>query len=261
MNPFPTPQEKPTGLIVISLVALVVGLVASMALIQRQERVERAGRLPADIRDPVLSGDLNLAAEFDKLRTEVQKLREEKTKLENTASAGQGLANELNAALQDTKAFAGLTEVEGPGVTIILRDTSKKADELLNVNDGIIHDADVVRVINELWNAGAEAITVNNKRAGPTTSYRCVGSVIVVDGARFASPIVIRAIGDSEALYGGLSLPGGVLSELRDTDPSMVSMEPVKKLRFAAFDGSTKFKFASVPEPEPSPEKEEESRS
>ena len=53
----------------------------------------------------------------------------------------------------------------------------------------IIHDTDVLRVVNELWNAGAEAVTVNNRRVGPGTNYRCVGTTILVvapAGALFA---------------------------------------------------------------------------
>ncbi len=250
MNPFPVASEKSTGWAVISIVGLLVGVMAAMALIQHDKQDRRIRSLPADIRDDVIRADLDLTEEMAKLRAEVQKLREDKTRLEEAASSKTDLSEELNNTLQEAKVFGGLTEVEGPGVTVILKDSKKPSEELPNVNDAIIHDADVVRVINELWNAGAEALTVNNKRAGPTTSYRCVGSVIVVDGARFAAPIVIRAIGDPDALYGGLNLPGGVLSEIRDLDPSMVEIAVTKKMVFPAFDGSTSRKFARVPEKE-----------
>jgi uncharacterized protein YlxW (UPF0749 family) len=255
MNPFPILKNSPTGVVVVSLVGIVVGIAAAVTMVQAQEQKSQIARLPSDIRQPILRGDLNLAEEFEKVRKEVQNLREEKTKLENAASEGRGLAEQLNTSLQMAKLFAGLTEVEGPGVAITLRDSRKKTDELLNVSDGIIHDADVVRVINELWNAGAEAITVNGKRAGPTTSYRCVGSVIVVDGARFAAPIVIRAIGDRETLLGALNLPGGVLSEIRDSDAEMVSLEEVNLMKFPAFDGSTAMKYAQVPEDKERPKR------
>lgn len=252
MNPFPVASEKSTGWAVISIVGLLVGVMAAMALIQHDKQDRRIRSLPADIRDDVIRADLDLTEEMAKLRAEVQKLREEKTSLEVAASSNTNLSEELNNTLQETKVFAGLTEVEGPGVTVILKDSKKPTEELPNVNDAIIHDADVVRVINELWNAGAEALTVNNKRAGPTTSYRCVGSVIVVDGARFAAPIVIRAIGDPDALYGGLNLPGGVLSEIRDLDPAMVEIAVTKKMTFKAFDGYTSRMYAKVPEKEES---------
>lgn len=250
MNPFPVAAEKSSGWAVISIVGLLVGMMAAMALIQHDKQDRRIRSLPGEIRDDVIRADVDLTEEMAKLRAEVQKLREEKTSLEIAASSTNNLSQELNDSLQEAKLFAGLTEVEGPGVTVILKDSKKPAEELPNVNDAIIHDADVVRVINELWNAGAEAITVNNKRAGPNTSYRCVGSVIVVDGARFAAPIVIRAIGDPDAMYGGLSLPGGVLSEIRDLDPAMVEIAVTKKMVFPAFDGSTARKFAHAPKKE-----------
>jgi uncharacterized protein YlxW (UPF0749 family) len=247
INPFKSKAGQQGGIAVISVVAAVVGVMGAMAFGARQQAEAQIGRLPGEIRNQVIAGSLDLADEVDKLRKEVQQLRSEKTALENAASEGKSLAEQLNETLQNTKLFAGLTEVEGPGVTVVMRDSRKKVEELTNVNDGIIHDSDVVRVINELWNAGAEAITVNNKRAGPNTSYRCVGSVIVVDGVRFASPIVIRAIGDTKTLYGALTLPGGVVQEIQATDASMIQLEVVEKLHFDAFDGSTTRKFAAVP--------------
>lgn len=239
----------------ISIVAAVVGMMGAMAFGARQQADAQIGRLPGEIRNQVIEGSLDLADEVDKLRKEVQQLRAEKTALENAASEGQNLSKQLNETLQNTKLFAGLTEVEGPGVTIVMRDSRKKPEELPNINDGIIHDSDVVRVINELWNAGAEAITVNNKRTGPNTSYRCVGSVILVDGVRFASPIVIRAIGDPKTLYGAMTTPGGPVQEIQATDASMVQLEVVEKLSFAPFDGSTTRKFAQIP-PEDSDEEQ-----
>ena len=83
---------------------------------------------------------------------------------------------------------------------------------------------------------------------GATSNFRCVGTTILVDGFKIASPVVIRAIGDADTLYGGMNLPGSVLDDLRQTDPNMVEIEPVQKMRLPAFSGTTSFKVAKVPE-------------
>ena len=57
-------------------------------------------------------------------------------------------------------------------------------------------------------------------------------------------------MGDPDALYGGLNLPGGVLAEIRELDPAMVEIAVSDKMRFPAYDGSTARKFASLPKPE-----------
>ena len=144
-------------------------------------------------------------------------------------------------------ATAGLSEVEGPGIVITLKDSEAAAKQGLGGGDQIIHDIDVLRVVNELWAAGAEAVSVNNRRAAYSTSYRCVGPVIHVDGVPIASPVTIRAIGDGPTLLGGLNMPLGVLAEIRTSDPSMVQAEVLKMMRLPAYQGATTRKYATIP--------------
>ena len=122
-----------------------------------------------------------------------------------------------------------------------------KPEVLAQQLNSIIHDDDVLKVVNELWASGAEAISVNNHRVSIGTSFRCVGPTILVDGARIASPVVIRAIGDPDTLQGGLDIPGGILAQLREQDPAMVQIEKVKKHVLPAYTGSTQHTLLSVP--------------
>jgi uncharacterized protein YlxW (UPF0749 family) len=146
----------------------------------------------------------------------------------------------------NTKLFAGLTEAEGPGVTIVLRDSTKPVENVLDPSGGIIHDTDVLKVVNELWNAGAEAVAVNGKRVGPRTNFRCVGSTILVDSIKIATPIRIEVIGDKDTLLGALNMPGGPLDEIRGVDPQMVQIEVVERHRLPAFNGPMSSKYAKV---------------
>ena len=146
-----------------------------------------------------------------------------------------------------------MTKAEGPGVIITLRDSPKAEAEIAANNgqfipDDAIHDGDVLKVVNELLAAGAEAVSVNGHRVGGTTSIRCVGPTILVNDVKIASPVAIRAIGDPDTLYGGLTLPGGILSEIRQTDASMVQIDKVDKQELPPFIGKTSYKFITVPE-------------
>jgi uncharacterized protein YlxW (UPF0749 family) len=239
----------------LSVVGLSLGWLISAAWAARDTQQGRLNRLPADLRSGLEVGSLDLADAYAKLRDdsekmkeEVAKVREENTRLQNVMAEGQNASKEINDSLQDLKVFAGLTEVEGPGITITLRDAPSGDEPAFDLSDAIIHDMDVLRVVNELWNAGAEAISVNNLRVGPGTSFRCVGSTILVDNERLASPVRIRAIGDAETLSGGLNLPGGILDNLRQVHSSMVTLEPVKQMRLAAYKGSTTRRQAVIPE-------------
>jgi uncharacterized protein YlxW (UPF0749 family) len=193
----------------------------------------------------VAAGPIDLQESSKKLSDEVARLQEEKTKLESTLATQTGGSKVLNEELQNLKTFAALTKLEGPGVVVTLRDSGKQQQQY--VQDQIIHDVDVLRVVNELWNAGAEAITVNGLRWSNTTSCRCVGSTILVNNTVIASPIKVRAIGDAATMSGALNIPGGVLSEIRSLDPAMAQVETVKWQSFPAFTGNTSQKIGKVP--------------
>jgi uncharacterized protein YlxW (UPF0749 family) len=218
-------------------VALLLGVMISLGWINETNKTERQKFMdPESIR--------RMNDELINVGQEVSSLREENTKLQNAIAGNSKSSKLLNESLQQSKRFAGLTDVEGPGVTITLRDGENKDQFTL---DRIIHDVDVLRVVNELWSAGAEAVEVNGHRIVGTTSIRCVGPVINIDDVRIASPVSIRAIGDTKTLVGGLDIPGGILEELKQQDPNMVRMDEVSKHRFKAYAGNTSFKFLKEP--------------
>ena len=109
---------------------------------------------------------------------------------------------------------AGLTDVEGPGVIVILSDSSQANSTTGNEADYLIHDSDLLSVINELRDAGAQAISFNGERILATSEVRCAGSVVTVNGRRFAAPFVLFAIGEPTTLYNALTMRGGVVDVL-----------------------------------------------
>lgn len=235
----------------LSLVMLIAGVLISMTWVTESSRQDRLARLPSEVRNRLNAGDLNLSDEYTKLQQEVAKLRDENTRLQDVAAQGSSASKEINESLKDTKLFASLTDVTGPGITVTLSDSHKTADELGDYAQGIVHDMDVLKVVNELWNAGAEAIGVNGRRVGPTTNVRCVGTTITIDEQKIASPVAISAIGDQQTLFGAINLPGGALEEIRDVDPQMVKVELSKQIYLPAWTGSTTKKFAKVPDKKP----------
>jgi uncharacterized protein YlxW (UPF0749 family) len=130
----------------------------------------------------------------------------------------------------------------------LLRDSAKTAPgDFGGLNDAIVHDTDVLQVVNELFSAGAEAVSVNDLRVTNRVSFRCVGPTILVNDVKIASPIEIRAIGDPKTLLGAMNLPGGILAQFRQTDPSMVQLERVQRMTIKPFTGNTDFKFGKPP--------------
>jgi len=96
--------------------------------------------------------------------------------------------------------------VTGPGVTVTLTDApSDPVPDGARPDDLVVHQQDIEDVMNALWKGGAEAMTVQGKRVNGRTVIRCIGNVILVDGARFSPPYVVSAIGDPQAMQEALS--------------------------------------------------------
>lgn len=115
--------------------------------------------------------------------------------------------NSVNASskneLDHLKIISGLTDVTGDGVIITLND-AEKPDPEKSVMDFIIHDSDILNVVNQLRVAGAQAISINNERIIATSEQLCSGPTIKINNNRYAVPYEIKAIGDSDALYAAM---------------------------------------------------------
>ena len=100
---------------------------------------------------------------------------------------------------------------------------------------------DVLSVINELKNAGAEAISINDQRLVSTSAIVCDGNVIQINGQKIGAPFEIKAIGLSEQLA-ALSRPGGYLSILQDYG---IGTEVVKSknITIPKYAGSINYKY------------------
>lgn len=108
----------------------------------------------------------------------------------------------LNSSLSGVSRLAGFAELSGPGIIIHAYDGVKGYTW-----DEIVHDKDIRDIINELSYAGASGIQVGNQRVVVGTSVRCVGPVILVNQQAIAvNPVVIKAVGDSEALEKSLGM-------------------------------------------------------
>jgi uncharacterized protein YlxW (UPF0749 family) len=213
-------------------------------------KVTRSTRdIPTNVsgRIDVSSVNADTEARNQQLSMQVTHLQQDLTKLQNSMADQSKTGKAINQDLQELKLFAGLTDVEGPGIIVTLRDSTKQMPEGISEESKIIHDIDVLRVVNELWASGAEAVAVNRHRISVGSSVRCVGPTVLVDGTRIASPYVIRAIGDADTLEGGLNIPGGLAEEFRDLDPAMIEIAKVKKQLLPAFTGSTQHTLLTVP--------------
>ena len=163
----------------------------------------------------------NLNARNDQLRREVSTLDRELETLVANRARGDASLDEIAADLQRVRAYAGLDPVGGPGVTISIR--------------GAIDGVGVDELINELRNAGAEAIAVGDVRV--VTGVVVLGGrgAAEIDGARLGDTFELAAIGAPDKLTGSLTRSGGVIAQLAATQPDVVvTVTPVDRLELPA---------------------------
>lgn len=149
------------------------------------------------------------------LSARVVKLESERDELKLKLQAAEKISD-VDAAdlIADLKFRACLTALTGEGVVITLYDSEKVAKHGENPNTYIIHDDDILRVINELRAAGAEAISINEQRLTALSEIRCAGPTLSVNNVRSSAPFEICAIGDKKTLHNAITMRGGVAETL-----------------------------------------------
>ncbi len=188
----------------ISFVCMVLGFMLSM---QFRIAMDQRASLPYQRTAELSARLLQAEKERDALQEQLAKMEETATKKASDPAAQQ--------TIQELRLRSGQVALTGPGVIVTIDDSKIASKAGDNQNLYIIHDDDLLKVINELRAAGAEAISVNGQRLMATSEIRCAGPTLSVNNVRSAPPYEIRAIGDTQTLENSLRMRGGVMETLR----------------------------------------------
>ncbi len=185
---------------VLTVLFVVVGAATGIAASQVRQRADAAGTgrraLIAEVHRRTTETD-QLDAQASRLRGEVQRARD--------VALGAGAKGRSAAGqVAELELVTGGTAVRGPGLVVTLdnapdvsSDATSSAGQL---GSGRIYDRDVQDVVNALWAAGAEAISVNGQRLTAMTAIRSAGEAILVDFRPLSPPYVLRAVGGTEQM-------------------------------------------------------------
>jgi uncharacterized protein YlxW (UPF0749 family) len=153
---------------------------------------------------------------------------------------------EIEETLKKTNAFLGLTELKGEGINITVEDNENATINDENLTNELVHNTDLIELVNELKNAGAEAISINGQRIVSTSCINCDGTVISVNGKKINSPFVISAIGNKESLS-GITRPGSYI-ELMEEDGISVKVEKLTSVIIPKYNGVMTSKYMKIKE-------------
>ena len=142
----------------------------------------------------------------DGLVAEVATLQNQLAELRADQSSGATSVDQIQSELGRIRAWSGLDAISGKGVKITV--------------SGEVDAASVDALLNELRNAGAEAIAIEDIRVIARTSVGGVPGSLDVDGTLLRDPFTVRAIGRPETLVGSLTRVGGIIAQLSATNPA-----------------------------------------
>lgn len=185
------------GAVAVTVMALLLGVLVVSQFRSReaysrtlqQETPEQLTRLIADLND-----------RNRQLRSEIFDLRLALELAQTSVTSGRGSLEGSEKQLAQLRVFSARSRVSGPGIGVRV--------------EGQFDERALSDLVNELRNAGAEAIAVNEARIGPRTWFGPgSSSTLVIDGREVRGPWVVRAIGDPEVLYVAMTRTGGIVGQ------------------------------------------------
>jgi uncharacterized protein YlxW (UPF0749 family) len=227
--------------------ALLVGGMALGVVIATQAQYQ--GLASASDQAALATTISRLEADQASLKTRIAELRADLDASQAAGTQGKTALSSTGSA-EAQQLAAGTVALQGPGIVAVYDDsTVRSIPENEDPANYILHEYDLRDMLNSLWIAGAEAVSINGERIVGNSSLYCVGTTILVNTTRLSPPYEIHAIGDPEALSAALR-----------TSPQMEKFNlraqiydlPVKigtgtNVQVPAFGGEFGFRYSHIP--------------
>lgn len=185
-----------------------------------------------DLKDKLLQWE----ERYEAMTKALEKSNKELEEIRTASSQNDTTSKENTEKIKKNNMLLGLTDVIGDGIIITAKDgqiPSTIATD--NISLYLVHDSDLIEIVSELKNAGAEAISINDQRIVSTTAITCAGNVISINGQKVGSPFIIKAIGNPEMLY-GIKRPGGYIHNMEEY--TSIKVEKSTNIQIKKFNGA-----------------------
>lgn len=209
--------RAPRSQLLVASVAFILGLLVVVQIRSQAGGTSLAALTSQDLTFLVA----NLNTRNDQLRSDITSLQRQLEGLEDGGSRGASSVADIRSDLARIRAWSGLDPVEGDGITITI--------------SGDVPAAAIEDLLNELRNAGAEAIAIEDVRVVARTVMGGVPGELSVDDTALSDPFVIQAIGTSDALTGSLTRVGGIIAQIAATTPEVtIDVAPTEDMLLPA---------------------------
>jgi uncharacterized protein YlxW (UPF0749 family) len=194
----------PSWQITLCVALLVLGFLIAAQLASEGPRI----RYASSERSTLTETAVELQRQQATLRTQILDLRSQIQEAEQQGRGSQALVTQLNRALESARIAAALIPLTGTGIVYQLEDSTLPVAPGDNESDYLVTARDVRTIVEELWLAGAEAVSVNGERIAQSSAIVDIGGSVLINTAFITGPYQVSAIGP-EDLYERVSASQG----------------------------------------------------
>ena len=238
-------MNKRTEIIILTIMCFVLSIAISVQIKTVNNNGTRTGSSQSE--SNLKAQVLRMKEKYEEEYKLLEGLTDELERVRQDVASSNSELKELEDKIKKDNLLLGNTKVKGQGITITLNDGKPDLSLFLDDKDVLVHDTNVLYVINELRNAGAEAISINDERVVNKTAISCDGNVIVVNGEKIGTPIIVSAIG-YPAKLATLDRPGGTLENVFRIPGKIAELKKSNSVEIPKYTGVYSYKYAKTVE-------------
>ena len=167
----------------------------------------------------------SMKTKYEEIEEKINDTKGKILEYEKMISSNEKSSVTLEDELEQTNMLVGKTNVVGQGVEIVLQNNSERS----------IEASDLRTLVNELKLAGAEAISINDKRILNMSNIVDVGGNIMIDDDRITTPYIVKAIGNQTYLSSALSLKNSGFIDTAKKVGKTVDLKTDNKISILAY--------------------------
>lgn len=225
------------------IASIIIGLLISMNMSFTKENTNKRVILSAKQYQDAYNYKNQLYSQISDLSEQYRDNYNKLKKYEDNEQNEAQVVTEIKQELNRNNMELGKVAVEGQGIKIFLNDGDMEDGlDAFQYQMKLVHNTDVIQVMNDLKNAGAEAVSINGHRMVDTSEIYCSGPFLRVNGVKIASPFSIDAIGNKDVLYNYMMSNENYLKVLMNRK-IVVVVTKTSSMKIPAYNGDYKVQF------------------
>lgn len=195
-----------------------------------------------------LNSRSELLKDIDNIKEQYYENYQKLSKYQNENPTTSKINEDITAELKENSIILGTQETVGKGLEITVNDASQEFDNYISDPDNrqaeLVHNTDILIILNEIRSAGAEGISINDQRIISTTEVYCSGPFLSVNHVKLAAPYYINVIGNPDVIRNYIEIQGGYLNYLKLGRGIQVKVEVSNEVKIPAYGGDIKYKYS-----------------